>query len=168
MALNSGVSVVATYLSGTGTNRLTFKYTVSPGESANPLGYGADPISGNIIDRVGNAADLTVIASTFGGIVINAPASKSSKGSNSNNDLISKGFDFSVYPNPSNGIINLNLLDVEDYNYSIVVMDAIGRVVYSANESTTQPQISLDSPPGIYLVRVRVGEKTVTKRFIIK
>jgi hypothetical protein len=55
---------VATYVSGSGTSTLTFRYVVSAGQNANPLDYtssGALTLNGGtIVDAAGNAAKLTL------------------------------------------------------------------------------------------------------------
>lgn len=162
----------ATYLAGTGTSQLTFKYTVKTGdESTGDLDYTDIQLNGGAIkDFAGNAATLTLTPGTLAGIVIDATAKKSS-GNNSGNDgnsNVSRGFEFTLYPNPSNGIINLNLVGLEDTSYSIQVMDAIGRVVYQEQNQDIQPQITLDVKPGIYMLKIKAGNRVQTKRFIVQ
>jgi hypothetical protein len=66
LALNSGAGAVAAYASGSGTNVLTFNYTVAPGENANDLNYLATTslaLNGGTIKRTGAAnpdANLTL------------------------------------------------------------------------------------------------------------
>lgn len=163
----------ATYLSGTGTNRIIFKYTVQDGDgTTTDLDYTNIQLNGGSIkDFASNAATgLDTESGTLAGIDINAPAKKSTEGNNQNNgnSRISRSFDFTVYPNPSNGIINLSMKDIEEEVYSIEVMDAIGRVVYQEQADNLQPQITLDVKPGIYMVKVKVGKQTQTKRFIVQ
>lgn len=64
LQLNSGASVFATYLSGSGTNTLTFQYTVGAGNSSADLDYLSTTAltlnGGTIIDGNSNAAVLTL------------------------------------------------------------------------------------------------------------
>jgi hypothetical protein len=59
LTLNSGGT--ASYVSGSGSTILTFNYVVGSGESADPLNYSlTSSLSGTIIDRAGNSANLTL------------------------------------------------------------------------------------------------------------
>ena len=64
LALNvSGLPRAAPYASGNGTASLVFSYVVRPGDSSADLGYyNATALAGNVTDRAGNAADLTLPA----------------------------------------------------------------------------------------------------------
>ncbi len=65
LKLNSGSGIYASYYSGSGTNTLTFNYTVAVGESATALNVsGVDLNGGSIQDLASNSASLT-IASGF-------------------------------------------------------------------------------------------------------
>ncbi len=67
LALNSGAGAVAYYSSGSGTNVLTFTYTVSAGQNADPLDAASSaaltlPGGSTITDTFGYAAELTLPA----------------------------------------------------------------------------------------------------------
>ena len=77
--------------------------------------------------------------------------------------------DFTLFPNPSSGIVQIDpgTLDVD----GVRVFDITGRLVYSAEnfeslESVTGIDLR-DQPPGVYLVRLLVGEDQVTRRVLI-
>ncbi|OMP79102.1 tandem-95 repeat protein [[Flexibacter] sp. ATCC 35208] len=60
----------ATYISGSGTNTLTFRYTVQAGDNdTDGIGIGTAIAMGTIEDAAGNAADLTINYTTTPGIV---------------------------------------------------------------------------------------------------
>jgi hypothetical protein len=67
--------------------------------------------------------------------------------------------EISVYPNPTNGAISINLYNQEEGEYTITLTDAIGRVsveeinVASGN-STYTSQIMTNLPAGIYFMEV--------------
>ena len=64
--LSGGETRNATYTSGNNTNRLTFAYAVSSGDDAPNVEYNgtmALTTAGNMTDRIGNAANLTLSAS---------------------------------------------------------------------------------------------------------
>ena len=66
LALNDGGS--ATYVSGTGTNALTFSYTVGAGQ--NTAGLAVTGITGTIADLAGNALSTANLPETFAGVIV--------------------------------------------------------------------------------------------------
>lgn len=70
--LVGGVSSQATYVSGTGTNQLTFRYTVPAGRTGLVSLSGGSILlnSGTIRDAFNTNADLTVATASYAGIVI--------------------------------------------------------------------------------------------------
>ena len=77
VTLNTGGSVQASYLSGTGSNTLTFRYTVVAG-NADADGITVDsfitPNGGTIKDGVGNNANLAVTFASTAGVLVDAVA----------------------------------------------------------------------------------------------
>ncbi|MFK7946353.1 MAG: PDZ domain-containing protein [Saprospiraceae bacterium] len=81
--------------------------------------------------------------------------------------------DLRLFPNPNNGIFNLNfnLEGTGDVNIRIYAAD--GRVVYEDNEGNftgdylNQINIS-DNAQGIYFLMVRQGEQTISKKILLK
>ncbi|MFO7862542.1 MAG: T9SS type A sorting domain-containing protein, partial [Salinivirgaceae bacterium] len=72
--------------------------------------------------------------------------------------------DFNIYPNPSNGVFNVDV----DGNATVTVMNAVGQVVESFTTSGSK-QINLDNVnTGVYFVRVQVDNKVGTKQLIIR
>jgi len=68
--LIGSTSGYATYISGSGTNTLTFRYTVQAGDNdTDGIGIGTVIAMGTIKDAAGNAADLTINYTTTPGIV---------------------------------------------------------------------------------------------------
>ena len=69
--------------------------------------------------------------------------------------------DFSVYPNPSNGIINISGEDI----ISIDIFDSLGRYVVS----TLERQIDLkDLAKGIYTIKISTKETSVNTKLILE
>ncbi len=69
LALNDGG--VATYTGGSGTNALTFSYTVASGQNTAALAItGVNLNSASVTDGAGNAANLSGAATTFSGLAI--------------------------------------------------------------------------------------------------
>lgn len=70
-----------------------------------------------------------------------------------NNDI-----NFTVYPNPCNGVFTLQLNKPGVKNSSIQVYDMMGREVYHSPVTELNTQVSLEVPPGIYLVKLKQGD----------
>ena len=78
----------------------------------------------------------------------------------------------SIYPNPSNGIINVRFETISNDIIKIALYDLQGRNIYSSNHINNQ---SLFDEPiatgklsnGVYLLKVSQGNRSATKRVII-
>ena len=66
LTLNDGGT--ATYMGGTGTNALTFSYTVGAGQ--NTSGLAVTAVTGTIADLAGNALSTSNLPETFAGVII--------------------------------------------------------------------------------------------------
>ena len=76
--------------------------------------------------------------------------------------------DFKVYPNPSNGILNITLPSVQDLT-TITVYDLVGKVTFTQTVANTdQVKLSLNDAKGIYTVEVKTATSTSTKRVVIE
>ena len=75
---------------------------------------------------------------------------------------------WSVYPNPSNGLVQLNFADVEKVG-SIKVMNTLGELVQTITITNAQTNVELTNA-GIYVLAVlnEEGETVATERVIIK
>ncbi len=113
-----------------------------------------------------NIYTVTLIASN--GICADSASSQtidllplSLNNTNTNNSI-------SVYPNPSNGQIIVNLSDKNTTSWSFVITNSIGQVVLFNNYTNSLEQINLkDISSGIYTVKI-VSEKTSkTEKLII-
>lgn len=74
--------------------------------------------------------------------------------------------ELNFYPNPvSNGkiyITSKTSLDKE-----VTIYDVLGKVVFSRKISTKE--LSIDGlSPGVYIIKIKEGENTVTKKLIVK
>ena len=76
-----------------------------------------------------------------------------------------------VYPNPSNGVINMNISGVQN-DLKLVLFDINGRVVHtesvnSSNQSMNR-QLDLSSfPKGIYLVHLSDSEQSLVSKILL-
>lgn len=77
----------------------------------------------------------------------------------------------SVYPNPNNGEFNIKFNAVSS-NVAVSVFDVRGRSVYNktyTNNSTFNEAINLGNvQSGLYLLNVKDGNKTITKKIIVQ
>jgi sugar lactone lactonase YvrE len=76
-----------------------------------------------------------------------------------------------IYPNPSDGILQVSLSSNQASDYSLSIYNLMGQVLYFSEENSETPIISraldvefLDS--GVYFVKVTFEGKEMTKRFI--
>ncbi len=82
------------------------------------------------------------------------------------------GNDLSVFPNPFGNELNISLSLNEGRNVSVELVDIAGRVVSSSNAgllSAGSQSLSLNTAgvaPGIYLVRVKAGDQTFTRKVV--
>lgn len=75
----------------------------------------------------------------------------------------------SVFPNPANDFVQVNVNCQAESNVKIELLNAIGEVVFSSEETgsaafTKQIDCSMFAP-GIYFMSVQVGNERVTKKF---
>jgi O-glycosyl hydrolase len=77
--------------------------------------------------------------------------------------------DVKIYPNPSNGIIIIEVNDVKE-EISIQILDELGRVIFEDQKSiigTYTNNLDLSaSPAGIYVVKVMMGDRVITTKII--
>ncbi|MDD4149780.1 MAG: T9SS type A sorting domain-containing protein [Bacteroidales bacterium] len=70
-----------------------------------------------------------------------------------------------IYPNPTNGIINISA----DQNYIVEVLDLTGRIIESVNMNNNDISIDLTSKnSGMYIIRLTNGNGTKTVKVIKK
>jgi hypothetical protein len=78
-----------------------------------------------------------------------------------------------LYPNPSNDLVNLEYVSTTDGALSMVVMDAMGRVVHMDNRAVSGGTNVLALPvdrmlPGIYFLQLSNGDQRETVRFTVE
>lgn len=80
--------------------------------------------------------------------------------------------DFSLYPNPTNEIVNIQFNESLLENPKIKIYDLIGKLVYENNNFEKHTSINLTFrvdflTSGVYLLAVQVNDKITTKKLII-
>jgi hypothetical protein len=79
---------------------------------------------------------------------------------------------FSVYPNPSNGELNITFNEVFS-DYTIEIIDSTGKKVYQNNmyknsDLVTTIKLPNELSTGLYLLNVKTNDATFSKKIIIK
>lgn len=75
------------------------------------------------------------------------------------NELSKKEIPLTIYPNPTDGLININTVSKK---YKIEITDLIGRIIYKSANS--EKQINLfNKPDGIYFIRL-IQNNTILKK----
>lgn len=69
-----------------------------------------------------------------------------------------------IYPNPSNGVINLDTNIPTD----VTVFDITGKEVYNAKAITSEKAINLNVQPGVYMIKLNNEEGQQVEKIIIK
>ena len=72
---------------------------------------------------------------------------------------------FSVYPNPSNGSLQVNLSTPANGNYTI--HNSLGRIV---KEGTIAPQFQIDlssCSQGVYFLKLKTGSEMMVKKIVL-
>ncbi|MDG2343989.1 MAG: T9SS type A sorting domain-containing protein [Flavobacteriales bacterium] len=74
--------------------------------------------------------------------------------------------DISVYPNPSNGLVNIeNLNNIEN---NIVIYDVVGKMVYSTSSSSSVVIDLTENGNGVYIIEISNVNGTNSERVVIK
>ncbi|MEO9532845.1 MAG: T9SS type A sorting domain-containing protein [Crocinitomicaceae bacterium] len=81
--------------------------------------------------------------------------------------MLENGFSFTIYPNPSNGLFNVQLLNSED-KVDVSVVDVTGRIVLIAQtEGQSLFTVDLtDKAEGTYFLRISSGDFETTKKIV--
>ena len=72
-----------------------------------------------------------------------------------------------VYPNPTNGLVKINLSEVNT-SFSIHINDLTGRLVYESKYNKTEIlEIDLNIQPGIYFLTIDSKNKITTMKLVM-
>lgn len=77
---------------------------------------------------------------------------------------------FSLFPNPSDGIVNLDFSpQIQNVNVNLVISDDLGRIIYNENAlASGQMQLDISGyPAGSYTMKVITGNEYATKQIVI-
>ena len=78
------------------------------------------------------------------------------------------GVTLNVYPNPTEGLLNVNTIFVNPENMQIIVTDALGQIVYKTTPKTTIGELTTidlrSASKGIYFVELKTEKGSVVKK----
>ena len=74
----------------------------------------------------------------------------------------------SISPNPSNGLINLELSNIKNSTWNIIITNEIGQNVYNENYSNSKETIDLSGlSSGVYMIKITSNEISKTEKLVI-
>jgi len=77
-----------------------------------------------------------------------------------------------VFPNPSNGIINIDAISLEQKPFTIDIYNMVGKLIYSqASKPGDDPVVKIDmngKPAGVYIVNLSTGDKVFTSKVVLE
>lgn len=80
--------------------------------------------------------------------------------------LNNKAFDISVSPNPASEEITITASEKLEY---VKIFDLIGKEVRQVNMNSNRTQVDCHSLlPGVYMLKAKSGDKTITKKIVIQ
>lgn len=94
-------------------------------------------------------------------------------------NLVKSGIDniawanaLAIYPNPSNGVVNIAISNIDAKELFITITDIQGRVIYQSNEKITSSSFNTsvnlsDASKGVYLVKLNTGAEAVVRQLIL-
>ncbi len=75
-----------------------------------------------------------------------------------------------VYPNPTSGVININLLPIKNKNPKVYIMDVLGKMI-ETKENLTTDKLTIDASSykkGIYFVKIVSDNGNVIKKVVVE
>lgn len=84
-------------------------------------------------------------------------------------DMISE-HEIQIYPNPTEGDLNISISNVSyDNQISVALYDMNGKLIRKENTATERVNINIsDAPNGIYIMQIMIDEKVTTWKIIKK
>src|SRR5262249_11283593 len=78
----------------------------------------------------------------------------------------------SIFPNPSNGNFFIEISDCSENNFSIEILNALGKSLWAQNivplHADCKSEINLENfPPGIYILEIKTENTFLKKKIII-
>jgi hypothetical protein len=126
-------------------------------------------LNGTIISSATNSSHTAIANGTYVVTITDANGCQNTTTINytaSNISEISSADFVKIFPNPSEGIVNINF--TQDGTKVINIYDNLGRLIYQNSTEQLQNQISIqDLPNGVYQVQIIQSNAQITKSLII-
>lgn len=120
-----------------------------------------------------DASDLTTFCDGLLPNTYNPVAAKKDFFKNEDDKEKEQFYNFNLYPNPTDDLVNVEVELVDGATYTLEVLDLSGRAVYNRTLSSaefTNSTLAINTSSfesGIYFVNVTEGENRMTKRLVI-
>ncbi len=106
-------------------------------------------------------------------ITVTSPAPPGYESSTTGNQLLNGLADVTIYPNPTSGVVNLQLYNQAEGRASVTITDITGREVFKTDiniqSASEHSQIDLSNlKAGVYIIGIQSGELTHTNRLVIE
>lgn len=134
------------------------------GNGGSPISDGLSAPQWNYLKGVGfSVVDFSAIG---GGSTGGVGSGGNLGGSVSVDEQVITNENIALFPNPSNGLITLQISNTKNFNYTIV--DVVGNTIKSENVNGNSTVINLtNNAKGIYFVNINNGSNTITKKVIL-
>ena len=84
-------------------------------------------------------------------------------------NIVSNELKIQVFPNPSEGNINVNIISHFDEPFLLTIFDMMGRsIFFTSGLTNTSKTLCLNTPGGIYTAQIKIKDEIITKKIIIK
>ncbi|MFN4082502.1 MAG: T9SS type A sorting domain-containing protein [Bacteroidia bacterium] len=87
---------------------------------------------------------------------------------NSTGELLKYKFDMIVYPNPTNGVFNINFKNTFGKYIDVEVFDLNGKRIYTQTTNEDDIAVKYILPKGFYIVKATNGENSIVKKLIVE
>ncbi len=75
--------------------------------------------------------------------------------------------EISISPNPTTGIVNINLTDLKDLSgLSLQIIDITGKIIYSKDKACLVTIDISNQPAGIYFIKIQTENEIITRKLI--
>jgi len=75
---------------------------------------------------------------------------------------------FKIYPNPTSGIIQIEISGIEETELRIRLMDLNGKLVYETKCHSRLCEFYLELPAGMYMINIESAERSITQKIILE
>jgi hypothetical protein len=111
----------------------------------------------------------TVIGTNTANCSSNATITQSVSICTSLNSLLNNDLNYSLYPNPTSGIINIDIETKNNELFKIELLNAIGQVIMTETSESNRFTFNLQNyPAGIYFIKLIDHNKVIALEKIIK